>query len=609
MPGRLQQLEIFLQQSRGQPPTHQYDLHSNLVTKLMKLAFAGSISHTAAQEIALAAILDGAKHPELAELASAGSFGTYTGNIKRDVMTKWAGNVQIAEPDIIKVPAMNAKTNEAYMQEVAFFLPHKLLASLSKYEYFDAIFKTSCISAFWGAIADDDPRLVALFAEMGWTRADLTNAIPLFLHGDGVEYTENDSLEVCDFGPLLGYGDSMGCTFLCFAFPNSCCIPSSEKNRGTMGALCAKVASSFKSCMVGLHPMDDCGKAWPIGSSEALMAGQPLTQKGYKFVVWALTGDHEHYANFLKLPHWSKHQFCWCCDADRTKPTKKGFDFRDGKMNLKLRKVEEELEKRLSWHSFFEIPGVTSFSVFHDPLHVLFTKGVLSHLYGSFIHTLCYSGKGHQAVPPSQRLAIIVQRMQELYTEMGIESRIGGLQLSMICDPSKPHKDYPTFRAKGSETKHLLPVLIQISQETLDRSEPMTEHRHKAFTAIYDFCKLMETSPDVPGDALGAMAVHSVKTFLCEYKWLSDWAVAQERMLYHMVPKFHLLWHLALDFKHLNPKLVWTFKTEDYVGQISRLAHSCCFSVARARVSVPMCKQYRCLMHLQLDRCQLGDEF
>ena len=339
------------------------------------------------------------------------------------------------------------------------------------------------------------------------------------------------------------------------------------------------------------------------------MAGKPLTAKKIKFLVWALTGDHEHYANWLKLPHWQCHKFCWSCNADKTKPKLRGYDFRPGQMELKLRDVKEELEQRMSDHVFFQIPGVTSFSVFHDALHVIFTNGILSHLFGSFLHTLCFDGKGVQLVPPAHRLSLIVQRVQELYKQMGIQNRIGGLQLSMFCDIAAPHKQFPTLRAKGSEAKHLLPVLTQISAETMDLANPMHEHRHKAFVAINEFCKLFDVSPQVPGDNLGDQAEKCVNTFLCEYKVLCDWASSKELKLFHMVPKFHMLWHLAKEFRFLNPNLVWTFKTEDYVGQVSRLAHSCCFAVARPRVSVPMCKQYRCLLHLKLERSPLANDF
>ena len=583
----------------------QHEENSNLVTKLLMLSFLGQLSHTACQEIALAAVLDGAKHPEVAKLASAGSHGAYPGNVKRDIFTNWLSAVKIAEPDVVKVPRLNPKTTETIMSPCSLFLPHKLISSLAAYEQFDSIFQTSYIQQFWGSVKNDDPRLQSLCAETGWTRKDLLNTVPLFLHGDGVEYTDTDTLEVCNFGPLLGHGESTSCTFLCFAYPNSICVENKKKQTGTMVVLTKKRLASFKICMTGTFPThDDDGNPWPVGSKEALLAGQPLTPQGYRFVVWSLTGDHEHYANWLKLPHWSCHKYCWCCDANKMVPNKSGYDFAPGKMDmLQLRTVNDEMKSRISQHNFFKIPGVTSFSVMHDALHVIFCNGVLSHLFGGFLHTLCFDGKGKQSLPPEHRLSVIYQRIQEIYKSEGTPIRINTLLIGMFCDRAKPHADYPHFKTKAAETKHLLPVLTQVSQETMDPSEPMHQHRHKAFQAISRFCELIDSSPNIPTKEQAKQAEMAVMTFLSEYKWLCEWAKSQHKFLFPVKPKFHMLWHMSKDFQFLNPKVVWTFKTEDYVGKISHLAHSCAFGISRPLLNGPMCKQYRCLLHLKLDRC------
>jgi hypothetical protein len=191
---------------------------------------------------------------------------------------------------------------------------------------------------------------------------------------------------------------------------------------------------------------------------------------------------------------------------------------------------------------------------------------------------------------------------------MGIDTQMRNLDVSMFCNVKSPHKDYPALKSKASEGKHLLPVLTRMSKETIVSTDAMTVHLHLAFKAIDSFCELIYTSPDVPGEELGAKAVELVTTFLCEYKWLNEWASKKKKKLFHMVPKFRMLWHMALDFKYLNPRLTWTFKTESYVGEVSRLAHSCYFAVPRARVTAPMCKQYRCLTHFKLVRCVCEDE-
>ena len=59
--------------------------------------------------------------------------------------------------------------------------------------------------------------------------------IPLLVHGDGVEYLENDSLEVQSFGPLLATGDSLSTLFLMCAYPYSSTVkPPKSKSKDSI---------------------------------------------------------------------------------------------------------------------------------------------------------------------------------------------------------------------------------------------------------------------------------------------------------------------------------------------------------------------------------------
>ena len=41
-------------------------------------------------------------------------------------------------------------------------------------------------------------------------------------------------------------------------------------------------------------------------------------------------------------------------------------------------------------HALFKLPGTSSCMVRGDPLHILFCKGLYSHLMGGVLHYLCY---------------------------------------------------------------------------------------------------------------------------------------------------------------------------------------------------------------------------
>ena len=119
--------------------------------------------------------------------------------------------------------------------DVSCFLPHLVIESLASYPgEHDATFRVYMLAKFWASIKPDDPCLVSLLKESCINRKDLDMTIPFLVHGDGVEYLENDSLEVQSFGPLLATGDSLSTLFLMCAYPYSSTVkpPKSKTKDG-----------------------------------------------------------------------------------------------------------------------------------------------------------------------------------------------------------------------------------------------------------------------------------------------------------------------------------------------------------------------------------------
>ena len=54
------------------------------------------------------------------------------------------------------------------------------------------------------------------------------------------------------------------------------------------------------------------------------------------------------------------------------------------------------------------------------------------------------------------------------------------------------------------------------------------------------------------------------------------------------------------DSQFMNPRVCWNFRAEDYVGQISKLAHSTSFGLSSLRLSAKVAAKYPVLLHLQL---------
>ena len=74
------------------------------------------------------------------------------------------------------------------------------------------------------------------------------------------------------------------------------------------------------------------------------------------------------------------------------------------------------------------------------------------------------------------------------------------------------------------------------------------------------------------------------------------------RSFFHIVVKHHTFQHLVLNARHLNPRCHWNFKSEDFVGQVSKLTHSISMGVSSPKLSSKLMPKYRILFHLLLHR-------
>lgn len=70
------------------------------------------------------------------------------------------------------------------------------------------------------------------------------------------------------------------------------------------------------------------------------------------------------------------------------------------------------------------------------------------------------------------------------FVQNQVASRLTKLRLSMICDPNKPHKNFPVLEAKAAETKHFLPCLLAVIQEVLPLEEPIHEKMKICLAAL-----------------------------------------------------------------------------------------------------------------------------
>lgn len=583
---------------------------SPLCTRLLELWAVGKISAKQAAEISHLALLEGCSSSDILCLAKCGNFGQNVGSCHRDMVNLFCKKMTLCEPLSIPVDMLDPNTREVKKENVSFFPPHLVFSNLAEHysEVFERLFCFQEADKFWKNVEHlKDGRLAPPLA-LDKRVSRPSHTCPLFIHGDGAEFQSRDSLMTWSWGSLLSSQHSLASHILLASIPKSCTVAT------TWSTVDDWLAWSFSALVKGQHPDTDPYGA-PLVKGLAEKAGAPLTPQGHRAAVWSIQGDQEFFANTLKLGHWSQKFPCYQCDGQR--PMTKGCKCPEGKSIKLLLETNQNyqfvtpqaalLEKRSS-HPVFSIPGVSSAFARGDSLHIIYSRGVASHLAGSLLFYLCYyDGPGtKQKVSPTLRLQKIFARIKEVYVEAKVSCRLTNLRLTMFCDPAKPHKNYPVLEAKAAETKHLLPCLLQVLQEVLPAEEPIHGKMQACLASLvsiaehYDACGMFLTHNEFKE------ASNLAKRFFESYNSLQQWALVKGQKLFHVTWKFHSFMHLIKESKFLNYRCHSCYKAEHFVGQVSVLAHSCSFGVKPSKLSEKVFSKYRLLLHLQLCRPGFG---
>ena len=182
----------------------------------------GFLSAHAVQEICHMAYMDGLKHDAVGHLASMGSWGRHPGNVTRDLKAFISREVgdPYANFRTVSCQAWNPRMSQNEAAELAYFDPKDIFDSLlQRPDDFDRILNPSGIKDFWARVKDSDPRLHMLRRETNLSKHDLKYCLPLWLHGDAVEYVDGRSLMIYSMGSLLATGSTLDTALLLAAIP------------------------------------------------------------------------------------------------------------------------------------------------------------------------------------------------------------------------------------------------------------------------------------------------------------------------------------------------------------------------------------------------------
>ena len=612
MPGYRQALE-WQAHGPGEGSDVEHDMPA-VVQELLLLWSLGEMSAAAVQRLAHSLVLDGLRHEKIVELAALGAFGQQPGNVSRDLLTRYAGDIKVCNSTKLQVPCLDPKSNpKLSREETSMLLPHDLFVSLAT-EYndtFSAIMGLDKIPDFWKQIRRDDWHWTSEYRQ-----ADFSNpyCIPLWLHGDAVEYADKRSAMVLSWGSLtcLGFAPTVSALFACCFAKQA--INKDEDPDGvedTFLPLWQQLKWSFEALLQGDHPSrDHNGDRFPPGSYRARMAGKPLFQPvphgpKYRACLWSIVGDYEWFSLDLNLPHWMSKQMCGWCNARRDDDAKLWSCFKHKGWKSKSINDYEANPVFTQPHILYTFPFVQSLSVCIDVLHCV-DLGVLLRYEGSVLKHLIY----HE-LPSDARTNLdrVWEAIQHRY-EPNCKSRLTTLTLAMIVPkPKSPHASHPVLKLKAAEARHFLPPLTSCC-EALRPKTKVQKLRLLGLKQLCSWYEILDEIEFVPNDAQAEKLKSLLHGFLLVNEELCEWARKQGFNIYEPVPKNHYSYHLAELAKYISPKRVWSYKQESFMGVIAGVANSCSFGTKLPRIGFKITEKMRYLMHFhwQFGRVQDNED-
>ena len=74
------------------------------------------------------------------------------------------------------------------------------------------------------------------------------------------------------------------------------------------------------------------------------------------------------------------------------------------------------------------------------------------------------------------------------------------------------------------------------------------------------------------------------------------------RLCYNPVGKTHVLWHICYHARWLNPRFIWAYEFEDFVGAMITAAKSCMAGTPLRLVGTKTLDNYLMVLQLRLRR-------
>ena len=288
--------------------------------------------------------------------------------------------------------------------------------------------------------------------------------------------------------------------------------------------------------------------------------GVPL---GFKAMLQQCRGDWMWYKELFSFPSWKATRICWKCEAtqENYKNFKNNAPWRKNRLTP-LRFFANMRSQGFEPSPLFSAIGFTLCMVMIDVLHCMdlgVSQDILGNIFWEAMPVVC-SGRSHKA-----QVHELWGRIREYNEEFKPTTVLQGLTVEMVKTRGKA----PKLRAKGAETRHLVPFGVLLAGElhkTLGTTR--TESILKVATMLFDLYCLFAVRP------VDHKAIADTCQRLClMYATLGD-GTDDTQASWRVKPKFHMMCELCEYQVETfgSPEEFWAYADESFVGFVAEFS-------------------------------------
>lgn len=170
-----------------------------------------------------------------------------------------------------------------------------------------------------------------------------------------------------------------------------------------------------------------------------------------------------------------------------------------------------------------------------------------------------------------QRLKELWRDIEVEYDRLGTRTRLTGLTLNMFYNAN----DFPALSAKAAETYELVIVLGGMCAAFRRQGNIYDGIRCEACDAITEVMSIVRTGPDFLSEEQSTRLLSKMDEFMSAYNYLCQSNLAEDKRLFGFTIKLHYAWHTCHLAKWINPRLLWCYQWEDFMGRLILAAKAC----------------------------------